>query len=1039
MMAKKVSSDVYIGPFCDEASITELAIIDSCLPKLSNGPTNGIAFELSSYRKDHKICWNDFYSWIEQLYQDKTNFCPLSTFKVYIGRIEKEVSKLKRNKQHQVLQSYLEKLFCYKRKEPTTRCKPLVSRSGNTQPVFDLEVMQNVNKKLATELYDTASTLEATKRESDKLSEKISHFSVRNVNKRIKRRDDKIQDLQLQAEALEKEIDEQHKLIKHYEKENHLLHERNCLLHSKSEKTRVQSYRVSKKAEENCEAVELNLSELYSKFEELRSDYDLKIQDLKTEIAQLHASLDEKQSGNEQLREKLNEIDTKLLKTKEHKQLYLDNVRQCCLELLSLNVGIRQVEPVIRSVLKNVAGYEVDDLPKTGTLVRMYSELKGLAYQQVAEELSKTTDLTLHSDGTSKFGQHYGSFQISAQSAEGAISAYSLGLSEMVTGSAEKTLDVLKQILDDIKLVTDESVCKQLLASIKNTMSDRHIVQKNFNELLQSYRLQILPDVVLSWPDLSPEEQQQVSSLNNFFCGLHMIVGMADTAASVLCQWEATTLVSATGSGVIVRKSESGTVRLVRTACKALSKHGSEQCGVYQPFTSFLSSHGVSKNPLASFKGNRFNILFFDAGALFFIAPLVKQFFNDVWQTPNQLLRAVLSDIQVPEYLSGCKALGLINKIVTGPLWRVLESSDVSILDMNDRYQTLKLCCDKWSFDATDVLSGDAVLFDDFPPVDDAIFQSLIKPSEYDATAQEILHILFSSLSLLVSHFVEDHLPDGKYDNPSHLLQAETKSVPKTNVVSERDFAQLDRLLHQKPNATTLCLEGMILFANNKTSRWLDSKSQEERQDLLKKARIIAPEFKQLYRIRRQKMLEERSKMLQAKQLQLERMRQKKLKEKEHLTENIVTYGLWQTSEQVDENLRKLKTKKDKVKALKVQLDFRKKVLEQFHSEKDIFFVTKKSKQLPVEVICDNLCKLLNCTQSVVPSGTAATCQSLIGKEILHKWKDEDGQERWYKGRVLSLVPGTTDWFNIKYDGEEDILTLNLLFDIEKGDVDILP
>ena len=56
MMAKKVSSDVYIGPFCDEASITELAIIDSCLPKLSNGPTNGIVFELSSYQKDHKVC-----------------------------------------------------------------------------------------------------------------------------------------------------------------------------------------------------------------------------------------------------------------------------------------------------------------------------------------------------------------------------------------------------------------------------------------------------------------------------------------------------------------------------------------------------------------------------------------------------------------------------------------------------------------------------------------------------------------------------------------------------------------------------------------------------------------------------------------------------------------------------------------------------------------------------------------------------------------------------------------------------------------------
>ena len=42
---------------------------------------------------------------------------------------------------------------------------------------------------------------------------------------------------------------------------------------------------------------------------------------------------------------------------------------------------------------------------------------------------------------------------------------------------------------------------------------------------------------------------------------------------------------------------------------------------------------------------------------------------------------------------------------------------------------------------------------------------------------------------------VEDHLPGGIYDNPSARLVSETKSVPKTNTVSERDFAKLDRLL----------------------------------------------------------------------------------------------------------------------------------------------------------------------------------------------------------------------------------------------------
>ena len=48
-------------------------------------------------------------------------------------------------------------------------------------------------------------------------------------------------------------------------------------------------------------------------------------------------------------------------------------------------------------------------------------------------------------------------------------------------------------------------------------MSDRHIVLKNFNSLLEEYRAQILPEVITSWRDLSSEEQQSISSLNNFF------------------------------------------------------------------------------------------------------------------------------------------------------------------------------------------------------------------------------------------------------------------------------------------------------------------------------------------------------------------------------------------------------------------------------------------------------------------------------------------------------------------------------------------
>ena len=215
--------------------------------------------------------------------------------------------------------------------------------------------------------------------------------------------------------------------------------------------------------------------------------------------------------------------------------------------------------------------------------------------------------------------------------------------------------------LEATKVTTKQHNRKYRDSVRQSCMSDRHIVQKNFNILLENYRSQILPSIVSDWDKLSEEARAQLSTLNNFFCGMHLIVGITGTASSCLIEWERSEGVNTPQTGPILpRKSESGIVRLVRTACKALSKHGSEQSGVYQQFTTYLRSNGIRRNPLATFRGNRFNILFYDAGAVFYIAPLAKEFFK-IWQTPNQLLKAVLADMEVSQYLAGCKALGLVN------------------------------------------------------------------------------------------------------------------------------------------------------------------------------------------------------------------------------------------------------------------------------------------------------------------------------------------------------------------------------------------
>ena len=91
---------------------------------------------------------------------------------------------------------------------------------------------------------------------------------------------------------------------------------------------------------------------------------------------------------------------------------------------------------------------------------------------------------------------------------------------------------------------------------------------------------------------------------------------------------------------------------------------------------------------------------------------------------------------------------------------------------------------------------------------------------------------LFSSLTVLCGRLLVDHL-EGDLAQPTAELKAEASLVPKTNVISERDFAMLDRLLHQKPNSHTIALEGLILFFNNKTANWLASKSEEDRSKII--------------------------------------------------------------------------------------------------------------------------------------------------------------------------------------------------------------
>ena len=159
----------------------------------------------------------------------------------------------------------------------------------------------------------------------------------------------------------------------------------------------------------------------------------------------------------------------------------------------------------------------------------------------------------------------------------------------------------------------------------------------------------------------------------NDFCGLHLLVAFADQAEATLKLWDK--LIHEDKAVGSLKKecggfssSDSGTYRLVRTVCKAVQERGCEKSGRPVQFAQFVQQEGEATSvPLVPFKGNRFNVFFHNGGGVFYLYEVLKRFFEQV-KEGNNLLKAVYHDLQVFSFLAGCRALGLIGKLITTPL-----------------------------------------------------------------------------------------------------------------------------------------------------------------------------------------------------------------------------------------------------------------------------------------------------------------------------------------------------------------------------------
>ena len=116
--------------------------------------------------------------------------------------------------------------------------------------------------------------------------------------------------------------------------------------------------------------------------------------------------------------------------------------------------------------------------------------------------------------------------------------------------------------------------------------------------------------------------------------------------------------------------------------------------------------------------------------------------------------------------------------------------------------------------DGTPLLLRDAIS-PDLPVVNNDISGKLFEKTDPDVEAMcaQTLEMACCAILLILERQCADQLPGGKFWDVGN---AEIyQNVPSTNVISERDFAQLDLLLHSQPTACTLTIETLIMWVNN--------------------------------------------------------------------------------------------------------------------------------------------------------------------------------------------------------------------------------
>ena len=425
-------------------------------------------------------------------------------------------------------------------------------------------------------------------------------------------------------------------------------------------------------------------------------------------------------------------------------------------------------------------GYKYNRLSCHSTVDNICKRRLAVSHKQL-ESMVEDDNLTLYMDETSKHGQKYMVYGVTGPSQVPHV----LGLKLIPSKSAKDTLNTLEETLTEIgTTIHNPNYGEEFVVKLQNTMSDRAATEVKFNSLLEGYKVKVIEELEHKLGCLSEEQKGKMLEINHFFCGLHLLVSLAETFSTALKAYEKENkelgcvgALNVKECAGFVKSTEAAPIRYVRTAAQLFARGADEKSGCFSQFNVYLQQQNEA-NLLVPFRHNRFNIIFHDGAAVYHLNSHITNFLEKVHGTTNSLMKAVLADSCELYCVAGARVLGSLCMFITSPLWRIIEDKSLHIGDMGPIYTELVdflKCCASSKGAAASLLCGE-----NLPDIissyvkRDHVANHLVLPDPTDELATDILKYVCVKLADKLSSLVSDHLPEGKHHNMSNEERGKT-------------------------------------------------------------------------------------------------------------------------------------------------------------------------------------------------------------------------------------------------------------------------